>query len=514
MPYCRVIESRSLPDRQVRLAWATALSLLLCGCTVGPNFARPEPPTTKRYTPGEEDGAGGKVSPGVPQQTALLGQKIVGDWWTLFRSPELDAVVKQAIAGSPTLARSAATLAQARETARATAGVLYPQVNFDASASRQKLTAASLGFSPAQFPVPANFNLYSVGPTASYSLDLFGGNRRLVEQREALVQYQSYQLDAAYLSLTGNTVAEAIQFASVRAQLKAVDDIINVDRQNVDLVKAERTAGMVADPDVVSAESQLATDETLIPPLRQELSVARHALAVLVGKAPGEWSPPQFDLANIVLPGELPVSLPADVVRQRPDILAAESELHAASAAIGVATAQLYPNITLSASIGEEALSPNVLFNPSSLVWSIAAGLAQPIFDGGTREADRRAALDAFKAAAADYQQTVLVSFGQVADVLLALAHDAELMSAERRALDTASASLQLQRKSYAGGNTGILNVLDAERQFQQARLGYVRAEAQRYQDTVELLVAMGGGWWQGRTAANPTEAAAGQQAK
>jgi NodT family efflux transporter outer membrane factor (OMF) lipoprotein len=433
-----------------------------------------------------------------------MGQKIVGDWWGLFRSPEIDAVVRQAIADSPTLARSKAVLAQARNTVAATAGVLYPQVNLNAGITREKPSAAPLGFKSSAFPLPQNFNLYSVGPTVSYSLDLFGGNRRSVEQSEAQAEYASYLLDAAYLSLTGNTVAAAIEFASVQAQLRAVDDIVTVDRQNLDLVQKERAAGMVADPDVVSAAAQLATDETLTPPLRQQLSVARHALAVLVGKAPGDWSPPSFELAHITLPSELPVSLPAELVRQRPDILAAEAQLHSASAAIGVATAQLYPNITLSASGGQEALSPSALFNPASLVWSIAAGLTQPIFDGGIREADRRVALDGFKIAAADYQQTVLVSFGQVADVLQALSHDTELLAAERRALDTASASLDLQRKSYAGGSTGILNVLDAERQFQQARLGYVRADAQRYQDTVQLLVAMGGGWWKDRTAVNP----------
>jgi NodT family efflux transporter outer membrane factor (OMF) lipoprotein len=225
------------------------------------------------------------------------------------------------------------------------------------------------------------------------------------------------------------------------------------------------------------------------------LSVAKHALAVLLGRAPGNWSPPDFDLSALTLPGRLPVSLPSELVHQRPDIQAAEAQLHAASAQIGIATAQLYPSITLSAGITGSSLDGASLFSPGGLIWSVAAGLTQPVFDGGMREAERRAALAAFKASAADYQQVVLQAFGQVADLLQALNHDAKLLEAQQRALDMASESARLQRINYSGGGIGILNLLDAQRQYQQARLGYIRAEAQHYQDRVQLLVAMGGGW-------------------
>ena len=226
------------------------------------------------------------------------------------------------------------------------------------------------------------------------------------------------------------------------------------------------------------------------------LSVAKHALAVLLGRAPGDWSPPDFKLAALTLPRQLPVSLPSELVHQRPDIQAAEAQLHAASGQIGVATAQLYPSITLSGGVSAAALDPGHLFSPAGLVWSIAAGLTQPIFDGGLRQAERRAALASLKASAADYQQTVLQAFGQVADILQALTHDADLLAAQRRALDTASESVRLQRINYGNGGIGILNLLDAQHQYQQALLGYVRADAQRYQDTIQLLIAMGGGWW------------------
>jgi NodT family efflux transporter outer membrane factor (OMF) lipoprotein len=282
----------------------------------------------------------------------------------------------------------------------------------------------------------------------------------------------------------------------VQSQLKAVNDILAIDRQNVELVRRERQAGTVPDSDVIVAESQLATDETLQPGLEQQSSVAKHALAVLLGRPPGDWSPPHFDLTAFTLPRRLPVSIPSELVHQRPDIHAAEAQLHAASAQIGIATAQLYPSITLSTGVSGSSLNGSTLFSPDGLAWSVATGLAQPIFDGGMREAERRAALDAFKALAADYQQTVLQAFGQVADILQALTHDANLVAAQKHALSTASEAVRLQRINYGNGGAGIIALLDAQRQYQQAELGYIRAEAQRYQDTIQLFIAMGGGWW------------------
>jgi NodT family efflux transporter outer membrane factor (OMF) lipoprotein len=477
--------------------FAVMLAVTASGCTVGPDFKPPAERSTTRYiSPDEAAATEADAGSAAPKQTVALGEKVTVDWWTLFRSPELDMLVKQAIAGSPTLDSAKATLTEAQEAVAAASSALYPQVNFNASVAREKVNTSTFGLKPDTVSLPPNFNVYQVGPTASYALDIFGGTRRQIEQQTALADFQRYQLDAAYLTLTGNTVTQAIQVAATHAQLKAIDDILDIDRQNLELVRKQRQAGTVPDSDVIIAESQLAADETLQPGPDQQLSVAKHALAVLIGRTPGDWSPPDFDLAVLTLPGQLPVSLPSELVHQRPDILAAEAQLHAASAQIGVATAQLYPAITLSGSVGAAALDPGHLFNPASLVWSIAAGLAQPVFDGGLRQAERRAAVAAFKASAADYQQTVLQAFGQVADVLQALTHDAELLASQRRALDMASESVRLQRINYARGGAGILNLLDAQRQYQQALLGYVRAEAQRYQDTIQLLVAMGGGWW------------------
>ena len=479
------------------LLTAFMLTVVVSGCTVGPDFRPPDAPTTTRYTaPGERRARAADAGTAVPRQTVVLGDKVTSDWWTLFRSPDLDRLVKQSIADSPTLEAAKARLVAARDTVTATTGALYPQIGFSASATREKVSAATFGLHPDAVPLPPNFNLFQIGPTVSYALDLFGGTRRQIEQAAALAAVQRDTLDAAYLALTGNVVIEAVDVGTIRAQQKAVNDTLDIDRQNLALVRRERQAGTVPDSDVVTAETQLATDETQLPGLDQQLSVARHALAVLLGRAPGDWSPPDFDLAALTLPGQLPVSLPSALVHQRPDIQAAEARLHAASAQIGVATAQLYPSITLSGSVGAAGLDGGHLFDPAGLVWSIAAGLTQPIFDGGTRLAERRAALALFKAAAADYRQTVLQAFGQVADILQALTHDADLLAAQQHALDLASEAVRLQRANYANGGTGILALLDSQRQYQQARLGYVRTEAQRYQDTIQLLVAMGGGWW------------------
>jgi NodT family efflux transporter outer membrane factor (OMF) lipoprotein len=384
-------------------------------------------------------------------------------------------------------------------------GGTYPQAGLNAGVNHEKLSAETFGLAPQAFPLPPHFTLFQVGPSASYNLDLFGGTRRLIEQKSALADFQRDELAAAYLTLTGNTVTQAIRVAAARAQIKALSDIEDIDRQNLGRVRDQRQAGAVPDGDVVTAGSQLATDDTLRPGIDQQLNIAQHALAVLVGRAAGDWSPPEFDLTALTLPLQLPLSLPSELIHQRPDIQEAEAQLHAASAQIGIATAQLYPDITLSAGVSAASLNGGNLFNSAGLVWSVAAGLVQPVFDGGMRRAERRAALAAFRASAADYRQTVLQAFGQVADILQALNHDANLLSAERRALDMTAEAVRLQGINYARGGIGILELLDAQRQQQSALLGFVRAQAQRYEDTIELLVAMGGGWWDANLNADET---------
>lgn len=482
--------------RCVRTMLMLSSVIALAGCAVGPAFVRPAPPPVTAYTSTETPAT---LTPGAgePAQQLAPGQTIPAQWWGLYRSNRLNQVIEQAIADSPTLTAAKATLAQAQQAVIQTHGGFYPQLDIGASVQRQQTTSSR--FAGAGSPAVATsttFNLYSLGPTVSYAPDVFGGTRRRVEQQEALAENQRYQLAAAYLALTGNAVTQAINIASTRLQISAAQDIIADDERNLRLVKLKFDAGKAARLDVLTAESQLANDRTQLPPLQQQLSVAHHALSVLVGRFPGQWSTPDFDLTEFTLPAELPVTVPSDLVHQRPDILAAEAQLHASSAAIGVAASQLYPSITLSGSLGVESLSTATLFQGPSRFWSLVADLTAPIFHGGALEAQKQAAIEAFRASAATYQQTVLTAFGQVADVLRALAHDAELASAQKHALDTSATSLELQRLSYTAGKSDLLQLLDAERAYQQARLGYARAQAQRYQDTAQLLVAMGGGWW------------------
>jgi NodT family efflux transporter outer membrane factor (OMF) lipoprotein len=471
------------------------LVALLAGCTVGPDFAPPQEPGDTTYTNESEP-----VDMTVPdsseaEQRIVLGKRISGDWWELLHSQQLTEVLQQAVVGNQTLVAAKATLAQAQEQVNQALGGYYPQVNLVAGVSRQKPNLAAQGIrQPGSI-----FNLYDIGPNLSYTLDVFGGISRQVEQQKALAQFQDFQLDATYLTLTGNAVTQAIQIASTRAQIKAVEQIIADDERNLKSVREELAVREATKIDLASAQTQLENDRTLLPPIRQQLSVAKHALAVLLGKTPAEYKSPEFDLAEFTLPGELPVSLPSELVHQRPDVLAAEAQLHAASAAVGVATAQLYPNFTLSASFTQEALTTGPLFAGISSLWSIAANMTTPIFHGGTLEAQKRGAEDAFKVGLANYQQTVLTSFAQVADALQALAHDAELVNDEKRALLSAQSSAELTRASYDAGNTSELQLLDSERQLQQARLGYIRSVAQRYQDTTQLFIAMGGGWWDWR---------------
>jgi len=461
---------------------AIVLLLVLSGCAVGPNFERPAPPEGERYTanpvPSEI-----KSSTGAQSQRLRPGETIPAQWWQLFRSPALDDVLRAALEGSRTLAAARATLAAARENVLAARGGYWPRLDASAAATRQK----------------GSPTLYAVGATASYAPDVFGATARSVEEQEALADVQGYELAAAYLTLTGDIVTQAVSIASLRAQLQASEEVAGDDERNLELVRLKFEAGKVPRTDVLTAETQLASDRTALPALRQQLAAARDALIVLTGRTPASWSPPDFVLDDFALPGELPVSLPSALARQRPDILAAEARLHADSAAIGVATANLYPNLVLSAALSQQSTDSGALLRSASSFWSLAGNLTAPIFHGGSLRAQRRAAVLTYEASLATYQQTVLQGLQQVADTLQALGHDAELVDAQRSLLDSASAALTLQRESYAAGKSDVLQLISAERAYQQARLGSVRAQAQRLQDTAQLFVALGGGWWDAR---------------
>lgn len=459
-------------------------ALLLSACTVGPDFqAPPPPPQVSTY-------AGAKDAPAPTDQRIALGKKIEGDWWAGFHSPALNDLVAQALTSNQDIEAARQRMAEAEEAVNVAEGGLLPQVSLGATAGYQKYGKSLFG--PFNVHIPP-FAYYTVGPTVSFPLDLFGGQKRALEEQRALLAYQGYELDATYQSLAAHVAAEALALAAARAQIDTVTAIVADDQHNVGLVQAAITAGSGTRVQLVSAQSQLAQDRALLPDLRQDEAVARHALAILLGKAPAEWNAPDLSLTDFSLPNELPLRLPSELVHGRPDIQAAEAQLHAASAAIGVATANQYPNITLTGTITQQALTPGQLFDSVSNAYSLAAGLTQPIFAGGRLAAQKRAAVDHYKQQLAVYRQTVLTAFGDVSDRLQALANDADRVKAQAAAADTAAQSLDLARRSYEAGNSGILDVIDAERRHAQAELNLAHATAQRLTDTAQFYLAMGG---------------------
>ncbi len=481
----------------MRLRPGLALNLaaaLLCSCAVGPNFQRPEAPNVSNYTAtplpkdtAETSGTGGAA------QHFLQGQSIRADWWTLFRSEPLNQLIQQALAASPTLAAAQATLKQAQENLRAQFGAAaFPSVDASASGTRQRFSGAAFGSAG-----PASvFDLYNASVKVSYSLDLAGGARRELESLRSAVGYQRFQLEGAYLALTANIVTTAVQEASLRARLQATKEIVAEQEKQLEVVQRQFQLGAVSRSDVLAQRTQVAQALASILPLEKSLAQTRHLLAVLAGKMPSDATLPKFDLDAMHLPESLPVSLPSSLVRQRPDVRASEELMHEASAQVGVSTAAMFPQLTLSGSYGSETDKASNLFSSGTSVWSIGAGLLQPIFHGGELAAQRRAAVDAYDQAVAQYRKTVLLAFQNVADVLRALDIDARALKAQAQADSDAHDELKLTQTQFRLGAVSYLSLLSAQQQYQQAHIGLVEARAARYADTAALFQALGGGWW------------------
>jgi NodT family efflux transporter outer membrane factor (OMF) lipoprotein len=480
----------------IRRALAASMSVtMLASCMVGPDFRRPDAPITPRYTetPVPNETVSSPVIIGEAQRL-LPGAEIPAQWWALYRSEPLDRLIRQAIADSPNLAAAEATLREARENLIASTGtLLYPQVDANLSATREKVSAAQLfGGTGGQTNI---FNLYNASVNVSYMLDVFGGNRREIEGVQALVDFQSFQLEGAYLALTSNIVTTAVKEAQLRAQISATRDIIAAEEKQLDLTQRQYQLGAVARLSVLALKTELEQTRATLPPLERDLARTRHQLAVLAGRLPSEAALPVFELETLTLPQELPVSVPSELVRQRPDIRASEALLHQASAQIGVATANLYPKITLSGAFGSDTNQfHNIFAGPS--VWSIGAALLQPLFHGGALEAQRRSAIAAYDAANAQYRDTVLQGFANVADVLRALETDARALSAQAEAESAARQTLDLTTRQFQLGGASYLALLIAQRQYQQARIALALAQATRLADTAALFQALGGGWW------------------
>jgi NodT family efflux transporter outer membrane factor (OMF) lipoprotein len=467
--------------RRAALALTCALG---AGCAVGPNFHRPEAPSDKGYT--SQATVKSATAEGKTQQF-VEGAPIAGDWWKTLRCPQLDAIVAEALANNPGLDSARATLRRNQHSLSAGYGVFFPQVNAQAGASRQLYNPA-----PGGTLIPSStYNLFTLSGTVSYTIDIWGGERRQVEMLGAAVDAQKYALAGAYVMLTANVVDAVVAQAAYRAEIDATKAVLDVLREQVRLGKIQATAGTVPYSTVLSLQSQLASTEGLLPPLEDKIDQAADLLAALTGMTPASWKIPTLALSDFHLPEDLPLSVPSQLVRQRADVLIAEAELHAANANIGVATAAMLPNLTLTGGYGVNGTS-----NGSGIFWSAGAGVLAPIFHGGSLNEQRKAAVEARNAAAADYRTTVLSAFEQVADTLRGLSHDADAVEAQSEASQTAEQAMLLIQANYAAGIATYLQVLSADTQFVQAKIAYVQAVAQRLQDTVALYVALGGGWW------------------
>jgi NodT family efflux transporter outer membrane factor (OMF) lipoprotein len=467
------------------------MALFTAGCAVGPDFESPKPPAVKQYTheqaPEQTAAAGGQA------QHFEMGATVAEDWWRLFNSPELDTVVRKAFDKNPSLQSALARLRQSQENLWAGYGVFFPQVDAGFSAARQKFTPARFGFA-----LPSTiFNLFTLNGTVTYVLDVFGGQRRTLENLAAQVDYQKQTARAASLTLVGNVVNTSIAGAAYRAEIEATEQIIAFQKEQLRITENQAKAGTVPYSNVLAIRAQLAATEATLPPLHKSLSQSQHLLTALVGQTPDQWAPPLLDLNSFTLPVELPVSLPSELTRRRPDILAAEAQLHSAGANIGVATAALFPSLTISGNYGQNSTDITKLFGSGAGFWSMGANLAYPIFHGGTLWFQRRAAIQAYEASLSDYQQAVAAGFQQVADSLRALEFDANTLEAQSESLTTAERTLKLVETNHKAGLANYLQVLSADSQYQQARLGFIQAQALRLQDTTALFAALGGGWWE-----------------
>ncbi len=472
------------------LAPVMALCWIVGACAVGPDFQSPAAPQADHYAGGGDPDA--TVSAQGVGQRFETAARIEADWWALFKSPKVDEAVAQAIGGNPGLDAARANLRQSQYKLQAGYGVFFPAIGADASVVREK-------FSPQEFGQTTSgsvFNLFSLGATVSYALDIWGGERRMVEGLAAQVEFERNALRGAYLSLTANVVDALIARAAYGAEIEATRQLISVERDQVRLAEVQARSGTATYATALALKSQLAATQAQIPALEQKLSQTDDVLATLVGRLPSDWTPPDIRLTDLSLPRDLPVSLPSELVRQRPDILMAESSAHAASAAIGVATAAMFPSLTISGGYGFAANKTTDLFGPGSKFWSAGADLATPVIQGDALWENRKAAVEAYGAAMAGYRQTVLAAFAQVADTLRALEHDAQILAAEDEALAAAARSLALVQANYASGLANYTEVLAADGLYHQAAIAEIGARAARYQDTVALFAALGGGWW------------------
>ncbi|WP_211465768.1 efflux transporter outer membrane subunit [Collimonas silvisoli] len=485
----------ALPYSHSRSALYLSIAGLLSACAAGPDFQAPQAPAVQQYTAGVQPSATvSTTGAGGAAQRFDAEMDIPAQWWTLFHSQQLDALVREALANSPLLAQAKATLRQASENLSGQTGASrYPQADLRLSGARQRIDTAALGIP--NVPQAGPFTLYNAALDVSYTIDAFGANSRMLEGLQAQVDNQAAELQAARLTLAANVVTAAIRQAALQAQIVSTGQMLQLQREQLAVMEQRLAAGGIAERDLKNQRTLVAQSAAALPSLQQQQAQLTHQLAVYLGRAPAQAEMQPLDLDSLTLPDRLPLSLPSSLARQRPDIRAAEATLHQASAQVGAASANLYPQLTLSGSVGAEQGRIADLAN-SLNVWSIGLKLMQPLFHGGQLRAKKRSAIAAYDAAAAAYQQTVLQALQQVADTLRALENDAEVLQARTQAAENAERSLEITLRQYQAGGVSHLSLLDAQRQRMQTDLDRTLAQAARYSDTAALLQALGGGWW------------------
>lgn len=506
----------------VSAAASMAIPLLFAACAVGPNYKRPATAPAGAYTPNplpRETSATPGIAGSV--QNFSTTRDISGEWWTLFQSPELNSLIEKAIAANPTIDSALAALKLAQENVYAQRGFFFPTLQASYTAQRTKLSGntasanapgiqgdgqdiAPLG--PAQ---PVTYNFHTAQLTVGFTPDVFGGNRRQMESLQGQANAARFQLEAAYVTLASNVVAAALQEASTRAQIAAVKAIIEANTKSLSILQAQLKSGYAARLDVASQESALAQAQQLLPPLEKQLEQTRDLLRVLVGNAPDHDVPETFELASLHLPEDLPVSLPSRLIEQRPDVRAAEEQVRAASAQIGVAVANRLPQFSITGDLGGNAARFGQMFAAGGGFWDIIGNASATLFDAGTLRHRQRAAEQGLKQAAAQYRSTALAAFQNVADTLHALYSDADSLKAAVAAEAAAKVTLDLTQSQLQSGYVSYLALLSAQQTYQQASLTLIQAQASRFGDTAALFQALGGGWWNRTTAATTSPRAA-----
>jgi len=473
----------------------TAALLFTSACVVGPRFKKPAAPDVSGYTPAPittTTTATPNVAGGEAQHLAEGGD-IPGDWWTLFHSKPLNDLIERALKANPDLKAAQAALLVARENVLAQRGAYYPSVSGSFSATRAK---TSYEVSPVPNASVFQYSLFTPEVSVSFVPDVFGLNRRTVESLKAQQEQARFALAATNITLSSNVAAAVIQEASLRAQVDATNELIKINTNMLDILRSQYAKGYASELDVAAQESQLAQVAATLPPLLKQLAQQRDLLAVLAGGFPDKDLPEKFELSNLQLPQELPVSIPSKLVEQRPDVRQAEENLHSASALIGVARANRLPSFNLTGDIGSMALAFGNIFAAGNGFRDVSAGVTQPIFQGGTLMHRERAARAAYVQADEQYRSTVLTAFQNVADTLNALQQDADGLKAAAASKDAAAVTLDLARKQFQAGYVNYLGLLSAEQAYQQAVINLAQAEGNRYADTAALFQALGGGWW------------------